>query len=155
MLAEIGPDPSVFCSAHAFAAWAGLSPGNNESAGKRRRGATRKGSRYLRAALVEAAHGAIRTRNCQFEGFYRNVAARRGGKRAIVATAHKMARILYVMLRDRVPYHDPGTDYEALLVSRNAPRWLRQLDRFGILEPVGDGTLRVNWNAREAALQRN
>ena len=155
MLAEIGPDMSVFGSAHAFAAWAGLSPGNHESAGKRRRSATRKGSRHLRTAFVEAAHGAVRTRNCQFEGFYRNVAARRGSKRAIVATAHKMARILYVMLRDRVPYRDPGTDYEALLVGRNAPRWLRQLDRFGILQPMGDGTLRVNWNARDAAMQRN
>ena len=59
------------------------------------------------------------------------------------------------MLRDRVPYRDPGTDYEALLVGQNAPRWLRQLDRFGILQPMGDGNLRVNWNARDAAMQRN
>ena len=101
ILAEIGPDMSVFGSIHAFAAWVGLSPGNNESAGKRRHGATRKGSRHLRAALVEAAHGAIRTRNGQFEGFYRNVAVRRGSKRAIVATAHKMARIIRLELRLR------------------------------------------------------
>ena len=151
MLAEIGPDMSVFGSAHAFAAWAGLSPGNNESSGKRRRSAIRKGSRHLRAAFVEAAHGAVRTPNFQFEGFYRNVAARRGSKRAIVANAHKMARILFVMPRDR----DSGTNHEALLGGRNTSRWLRQLDRFGNLEPMGDGTLRVNWNARDAAMQRS
>ena len=122
MLAEIGPDMSVFGSANAFAARAGLSPGINESVGKRRRSATRKGSRHLHTAFVEAAQGAVRTHNCHFEGFYRNVAARPGSKRAIVPTAHKMARILYVMLRDRVPYRDFGTDHEALLVGRNAPR---------------------------------
>ena len=93
-LAEIGPDMSVFGSAHAFAASVGLSPGNNQSAGKRRRSVTRNGSRHLRAAFAEAAQGAVCTRNCQFEGFYRNVAARRRSKRAIVATAHKMARFL-------------------------------------------------------------
>ena len=79
MLAEIGPDMSVFGSAHAFAAWVGLFPGNHESAGKRRRSATPQGSRHLRAAFVEAGHGAVRTHNCQFEaaeGFYRSVAAR-------------------------------------------------------------------------------
>ena len=138
MLVEIGPDMSAFGSAHAFAAWAGLSPGNHESAGKRRRSATREGSRHLRAAFVEAAHGAVRTHNCQFEGFYRSVAARRGSKRSIVATAHKMARILYVMLRDRVPYRDPGTDHELDFVqnlirsgSRRSRflRWFRGLHR--------------------------
>ena len=120
ILAETGPDMSVFGSAQAFAAWAGLSPGNNQTAGKRRHGATRKGSRHLRATLVEAAHAAANTSDCQFAGFKRSIAARRGHKRALVATAHKIARILYVMLRDRAPYRDPGTDYEALMVNRNA-----------------------------------
>lgn len=147
ILAETGPDMSVFGSAHAFTAWAGLSPGNNESAGKRRSGGTRKGSKHLRAALVEAAHAATRTNHCQFPGYKRAIAARRGHKRALVATAHKMARIIYVMLRDATPYRDPGTDYEALLVNRNAGRWLRQLGRFGILQKDQEGALRVNWHA--------
>ena len=155
MLAGTGSDMSVFGSAHSFAAWAGLSPGNNEGTGKRRHGATGKGSRHLRAALVEAVQGAIRSHNCRFEGSYRNVAAQRARKRATVATAHQMARILYLILRERVPYKNPGTNHEALPVSRNAPRWVRQLDRFGILEPVGDGTVRINWNSRDAAMQRN
>ena len=75
VLAETGPDMSVFGSAQAFTAWAGLSPGNNQTAGKRRHGATRKGSRHLRATLVEAAHAAARTSNCQFAGFTRNILA--------------------------------------------------------------------------------
>ena len=147
ILAETGPDMAVFGSVHSFTARAGLSPGNNESAGKRRYGATRKGSKYLRATLVEAAWAATRTGSCQFPGYKRNVGARRGSKRAIVATAHKMARALFVMLRDGMPYRDPGTDYEALMVNRNASRWLRQLGRFGVLESNGDGSLRVNWDA--------
>ncbi len=154
ILAETGPDMSVFGSVQAFAAWAGLCPGNNETAGKRRHGATRRGSRYLRATLVEAAHAATNTRNCQFAGFKRSVAARRGNKRALVAAAHKIARILYVILRDRAPYRDPDTNYEALMVNRNASRWLRQLGQFGILESRGDGNLRVNWDTLKAAPKR-
>ena len=59
---------------------------------------------------------------------------RRGYKRAIVATAHKMLRVIYVVLRDAKPYHDPEADYESLMVSRNAPRWIRMLRRHGYLE---------------------
>ena len=94
------------------------------------------------------------TRNCQFASFKRTVAARRGSKRALVATAHKMARILFGTLRDGVPYRDPGTDYEALMVDRNASRWLRQLGQFGILTPRDDGSLRVNWDNLKAAPKR-
>ncbi len=147
ILAETDPDMSVFGSAQDFAAWAGLSPGYNQTAGKRRHGATRIGSRHLRATLVEAAHAAARTRNCQFACFERTVAARRGSKRALIATAHKIAWILYGMLRKGVPYRDPGIDYEALMVDRNASRWLRQLGQFGIVGPCDDGSLRVNWAA--------
>ena len=59
---------------------------------------------------------------------------RRGYKRAIVATAHKLLRVLYVVLRDARPYHDPEADYEALMVRRNAPRWIRMLHRYGLIE---------------------
>ena len=120
ILAGTGPDMSVFGSAQAFAAWAVLSPGNNETAGKRRHGATRKGSRHLRATLVDAAHAS--TGNCRFASFKRSVAAPRSTKRALVATAREIARILYVMLRDGVPCRYSGTDHEALMVNRNASR---------------------------------
>ena len=136
ILIEIGPDIGAFASRERFAAWAGLCPGNGESAGKRRNTRTRKGSRTLRATLVECAHGAARTKGCQFEAYHRALAARRGYKRAIVASAHKMLRIVYVVLKTARPYYDRTADYEALLVKRNAPRWIRMLRRYGYIAPV-------------------
>ena len=88
-----------------FAAWAGLCPGNNESGGKRRNARTRRGSKTLRASLVECAHGAARTKGCQLEAHHRAIAARRGYKRAIVAGAHKMLRIIYVILCASMTYN--------------------------------------------------
>ena len=141
----MGPDPSVFGAAGRLAAWAGLCPGNNESAGKRRTGRTRRGNQTLRAVLVECAHGAARTNNCQFQAYHKALTGRRGYKRAIVATAHKLVRCVFVALRDGTPYRDPGTDYEALLVKRNAARWLRKLHEFDILAHNDDGTVSVRW----------
>jgi transposase len=136
ILIEVGPEIEVFASKEHFAAWAGLCPGNNESGGKRRNARTRRGSKTLRACLVECAHGAARTRGCQFEAHHRALAARRGYKRAIVASAHKMLRIIYVVLKTGRPYYDRTADYDALMVKRNAPRWIRMLRRYGYIEPV-------------------
>ena len=83
--------------------------------------APRMGSKTLRAALVECAHGAARTKGCQFEAHHRALAARRGYKRAIVAGAHKMLRIIYVVLKNGRPYYDRTADYEALMVKRKRP----------------------------------
>ena len=94
------------------------------------------GSKTLRACLVECAHGAARTKGCQFEAHHRALAARRGYKRAIVAGAHKMLRIIYVVLKTGRPYYDRTADYDALMVKRNAPRWIRMLRRYGYIEPV-------------------
>ena len=135
ILIELGPDIGVFGSKERLAAWAGLCPGNNESGGKRRNARTRMGSRTLRATLVECANAAARTKGCQFEAQHRALAARRGYKRAIVAGAHKMLRIIYVVLRTGRPYYDRTADYEALLVKRNAPRWIRMLRRYGYIVP--------------------
>lgn len=122
ILAEIVPNLYVFGSSEHLAAWSELCPGNGESAGKRRRVNTRRGGKTLRAVLVECAHGAARTRGCRFQGYRKALMVRRGYKRAIVATARKMLQIIYVVLRDSTAYHDPEADYEALMVSRNAPR---------------------------------
>ena len=132
ILIELGPDIQVFPSHRHCAAWAGLCPGNNESAGKKRHGTTRKGNTVLRSILVECAHGAARTNQCQFQGYHKALTVRRGYKRASVATAHKLLRIIYRMLATGQVYRDPDTDYEALMVKRNAPRWIAMLKKHGM-----------------------
>ncbi len=127
----------VFPSAQQCAAWAGLCPGNNQSAGKKRSGKTRKGNTFLRSLLIECAHGAARTRDCQFNGYHKALTVRRGYKRATVATAHKLLRTVYYMLRNREVYRDPQTDYEKLMVKRNAPRWIRMLKKYGLDPATG------------------
>ena len=136
ILVELGPDMSVFASARHCAAWAGICPGNNESAGKRRSGRIRRGNPILRAILVECAHAAVRTRGCQFQAYHQAVTSRRGYKRAIVAVAHKMLRTIYAMLRDGTPYADPGIDYERISVDRKASRWLKKLKQYGYFDPL-------------------
>ena len=130
ILAEIGPDLTAFGSAARLAAWAGVCPGNHESAGKRKPTRTRGGRRHLSEILNQCAHAAARTKDCQFYGYHKALTVRRGYKRAIVATAHKMLRSIWAILRDGQPYRDPALDYEAICVDRNASRWLRQLEAF-------------------------
>ena len=139
ILAELGPEPTrVFADAASLAAWAGVCPGNNESAGKRRSGRARAGNPTLRATLAECAHGAARTKDSQFHGFHGAMAARIGYKRAILATAHKLLRTIYAILRDDHPYKDPQVNYEQLLAQRNGPRWIRMLDKHGLLQELLD-----------------
>ena len=138
ILVELGPDIAVFASRRHCAAWAGLCPGNNESAGKRRGGRARRGNSTLRAVLIECAHAAARTHDCQFRGYHKALTVRRGHKRATVATAHKMLRVIHSVLSSGTPYRDPETDYEALMVKRNAPRWIRMLAKYGIDPATGE-----------------
>ena len=100
-----------FPSAGHLASWAGLCPGNDESAGKRRSGRTRKGSPWLRTALVEAAQAAARTKDTYLAAQYRRLAARRGAKRAAVAVAHSLLVIVYALLTQEVTYHELGGQY--------------------------------------------
>ena len=134
ILVEIGPDLGAFREARHLGSWAGVAPGNNSSAGKRRAGRARPGNPTLRATLAECAHAAARTTGSQFHGYHRALAARLGYKRAILATAHKLLRVIHAVLRDDSPYTDPGIDYERLVVARNAPRWIRMLTQHGFLE---------------------
>lgn len=132
ILVELGTDMKCFGSSSHLASWAGLCPGNNESAGKRKTGRTRKGNRALRRVLCEAANAASKTK-CQFRGKYQSLVIRRGHKRSIIAVAHKMLRVIYSMLKNNRPYYDPEVDYEALMVQRNAPRWIKALNKYGYL----------------------
>ncbi len=140
---ELGPDINAFASHRHCAAWAGLCPGNNESAGKRRCGRTRRGNTTLREVLIECAHGAARTRDCQFQGYHKALTVRRGYKRATVATAHKMLRVIFRVLQSATPYRDPHTDYEAMMVKRNAPRWIAMLKKHDIDPTTGAARMPV------------
>ena len=133
LFVEIGPDLGAFREARHLGAWAGVAPGNNTSAGKRRSGRARKGNPTLRATLAECAHGAARTKSSQFYEYHRMLAGRIGYKRAILATAHKLLRVMHTVLREDRPYTDPDVDYEQLVVERNAPRWIRMLKQHGFL----------------------
>ena len=135
LLAEIGVDMGRFASRDRLSSWAGMCPGNQESAGKRKSGRTRKGNAYVRSLLCEAANSARKTQS-QFQGLYKGLVIRRGHKRAIVAVGHKILQVVYVLLSRKEPYRDPEIDYEALVVHRNAPRWLDALHKYGYLESI-------------------
>ena len=111
VVAEIGADLAAVRGCGALASWAGMCPGNNESAGKRYSGKTRKGSPWLRRALVEAAHGAARTKHKYFQALYRRLAARRGKQRALIAVGHSLLVTGYYLITRQTKYEDLGGNY--------------------------------------------
>jgi transposase len=108
LVAEWGSDMGRFGTAARLAAWSGVAPGNEESAGKQRSGKTRKGNRALRTGLTQLAHAAARTKGTYLAALYRRLAARRGKKRAIMAVAHSIVVSAFYMLSRNEPYHELG-----------------------------------------------
>lgn len=132
LIAELGVEMARFGSAEQLAAWAGMCPGQNESAGKHKNARARKGNRVLRQVLCEVANAACKTKS-QFKGKYQALVGRRGHQRTIIALDHKILRVIYSVLHTEQPYRDPEIDYEALVVAKNAPRWLKALEKYGYL----------------------
>jgi len=140
IVTEIGIDMSRFETAPRLAAWAGVAPGNDESAGKQRSGKTRKGNRSLRAILTQLAHAAVRTKGTYFSALYQRLAARRGKQRAIIAVAHSMMRSVFHMLSRNEAYRELGANYfDERRRHYTVDRLARRIEHLGYrvsLEPV-------------------
>jgi transposase len=134
ILAEIGLDMSRFETANHLAAWAGVAPGNNESAGKRRSGKTRCGNRALGVLLNQAAHAAARSKGTYLSAQYHRLAARIGKNKAIVAVGHSILVIAYHLIKRHEPYRELGADYfDKRRPEATAKRLTRRLEKLGYL----------------------
>jgi transposase len=133
IISEIGVDMSRFGSAGRLASWAGMCPGNNESAGKHFSGKARKGSKWLRIALIESAKAASRTKDSYFAAQYARIKGRRGHQKATVAVAHSILVVVYYLLERGEPYNELGGDYfiERQNKETYQRRLVKQLERMG------------------------
>ncbi len=132
IVAETGGEMSRFPSAAHLCSWGAMCPGQNESAGKRHSGNTRKGNRYLRATLIQAALGATRKKRSALQARYHRVKRHRGHKKAVVAVGHQILEIAYYVMRDTVSYDELGADYfDRRHAERAVRRHVRQLEALG------------------------
>jgi transposase len=134
VIAEVGTDMTRFATPRHLASWAGMCPGNDRSAGKRRGGRTRQANRWLKAALTQAAWGAGRTRRSYFSAQHARLTTRRGVKRATVAVAHSLLVVVHRLLSDpTTPYADLGAGYfeRPNDPQRQAAQMVRRLERLG------------------------
>ena len=132
ILAEIGQDMTRFPTSGHICSWAGVCPGNNESAGKRRSGKTRKGNKILKSTLVECAQSAVRRKDTFFYAQYQRIAMRRGKKRATLAVAHSILIAIYYMIKEDKEYQDLGADfYNKFNKEKKANAYKKKLKKLG------------------------
>lgn len=132
ILAEIGQDMNKFPTAGHICSWAGVCPGNNESAGKRRSGKTRKGNKILKSTLVECAQSAVQRKDTFFYAQYQRIAMRRGKKRAKLAVAHSMLIAIYYMIKEDKEYRDLGADfYNKFNKEKKANAYIKKIKELG------------------------
>ncbi len=133
VVAEIGADMTQFPTSGHLSSWGGISPGNEESAGKRKRSRTTKGNVWLKRALCQAAWAAGRKKNSYFQAQYRRLAGRRGTKRAAMAVGHSLLEVIYHLLKDpNLEYQDLGGDYFDKLDPQRLSRHLvKRLESLG------------------------
>lgn len=132
IIAEVGADMTVFRSAPALVSWAGVCPGKRESAGKSRAARIRKGNRWLTRALGQAAWAARNKKQCYLASQFRQIARRRGEKRAVIAVASSLLTAVYFILRDQVAYRDLGpAHFERLPPERMTRDLVRRLEKLG------------------------
>lgn len=132
IVSEIGTDMSRFPTANHLASWAGVAPGNHESAGKRLSGKTTKGNQALRTVLTQAAWAASHTKDTYLSAQYHRLVGRRGRKKALVAVAHTILIIVYHLIQKQETYHDLGANYfDRRNSEATAARLLRRLEQLG------------------------
>lgn len=132
IVAETGGEMSRFPTAGHLCSWGAMCPGQNESAGKRRSGKTRRGNRYLRRTLIQAALAASRKNGSALQARYHRVKRTRGHKKAVVAVGHQILEIAYYVMRDGVTYSELGADYfDRRHAERAVRRHIRQLEALG------------------------
>ena len=134
IVAEIGVEMERFPSDQHLAAWAGMAPGQNETGGKQRSGKTRKGNRYLKRALVQAAHGAAHKKGSYLKALYQRLASRRGKQRAAVAVGRTILQIAYHLIARGSTYEDLGGDYfDRFNRERTTKRLVQRLEALGFV----------------------